>query len=101
MHYKNGREVRVGDRVLVPNGNHTFVGVVVQTVPNATSCNLYAVPLRDTQLASAKDCLNLEDVMAAKIPDATVPVLAAQQPPVDNEHVAPGCEKFTAPVAPA
>lgn len=73
MHYKNGREAKVGDKVLVPNGNYTFVGVVVQTVAGSDTCNLYAVPLQNTQLANCKDCLHIDDVAAASIPDSSKP----------------------------
>lgn len=75
MHSKNGRPINVGDKLLVPNGNHTFVGVVVQTMPNAHSCNVYVVPLRDVQLNTAGECLHVDDILAAKIPDATIPRL--------------------------
>ncbi len=63
MHYKNGREVKMGDKVLVPNGNYTFVGIVTQLIPGASTCNLYAVPLGNAQLATSRDCVHLEDAM--------------------------------------
>lgn len=87
----------MGDKVLVPNGNYTFVGVVVQTVPGATSCNLYVTPLANTQLTNANACLHVEDIDRATIPDLT----AKAAPPVDNAHVAEGCEKFTTPTTAA
>jgi len=75
MHYKNGREAKVGDKVLVPNGNYTFVGVVAETVPGASSCNIHVVPLRNSQIANCGDCTHLADIEAVVkvngIPDST------------------------------
>ncbi len=97
MHYKNGRNAQVGDKVLVFNGNHTFIGIVAQTLPGAASCNLYVVPMRETQLTSAIECLHIEDISKAEIPDSrpSLREKARVAPPVDNAHVAAGCEAFT------
>lgn len=70
MHYKNGREAKLGDKVLVPNGNYTFVGVVTQLVAGSDTCNLYATPLQNTQLANCKDCVHVEDALAVSKPEA-------------------------------
>lgn len=71
MHYKNGREAKVGDKVIIPRGNDSFIGVVVELLPGAETCNLYAVPLRDVQLAdSCKDCVHLEDALSVSEPEA-------------------------------
>jgi hypothetical protein len=45
MHYKDGREVRIGDVCKGPNGEETLIGVVVGGSPGASSCNLYVQPL--------------------------------------------------------
>ena len=71
MHYKNGREVNIGDKVLVPNGNYTFVGIVASVRSGASSCNLGVVPLANSQSATAVDCLHIDDIAAASIPNST------------------------------
>lgn len=63
MHYKNGREAKLGDRVLV-GGPHPYVGVVVEAQAGADTCNLRIVPcpLRILEYATAKECLHVDDV---------------------------------------
>ena len=69
VHYKKWqRSKKLETKLSFRNGNYTFVGIVVQSVPGATSCNLYVTPLQGTQLTSAGECLHLDDVMAADIP---------------------------------
>lgn len=65
MHSKNGREIKLGDTLVVSNGNYSYVGVAVQLVPNATSCNLYVVPLQNAQCTTAKECVHLSDALKA------------------------------------
>lgn len=64
MHYKNGREAKVGDRVISKdcNGN-VFAGVVVVATPGSDTCNLQLVQFNPAQViwANAKDSLHAED----------------------------------------
>ena len=64
MHYKNGREAKVGDRVFVDDGYNQYIGVVIKTQPGSTSCNLTVVPMPSANAYSAtsSQCLHLEDV---------------------------------------
>jgi len=80
MHYKNGREAKLGDRILVPNGHYTFVGVVAELIPGATSCNLYVVPLKSAQLSNAKDCVLVEDALAVGVPTTICTGIAETKP---------------------
>lgn len=45
MHYMNGKEATVGDKVVaVDEVGNAMAGTVVETVPGADSCNLAIVP---------------------------------------------------------
>lgn len=75
MHYKNGREAKVGDQVVARDYNGTaFAGVVVKTIPGTDACNLQVVPLRDhPHTYTAKECLHIDDAL-------TVPSLPSVEP---------------------
>ncbi len=63
MHYKNGKEAKVGDRVVGKdtNGNPTS-GVLVDIMVGSDTCNGYIVPLDIYKLVTLSDCLLLEDL---------------------------------------
>jgi len=66
MHYKNGREVKVGDRVVGILNGLPKAGIVVDTVPGSTACNIAIVPCPEYVSCSyqSKDFLHAEDVTA-------------------------------------
>ncbi len=68
MHYANGREAKVGDRVVGKDAcGKPLAGVVVETTIGAERCNLQIVPFSSpTWCATASECLNVEDVFPAK-----------------------------------
>lgn len=46
MHYKNGREAKVGDKVVGHDGNGLPIsGIVAAGIPGADACNICVVPL--------------------------------------------------------
>ncbi len=45
MHYKNGREAKIGDRVVVPNNGKPFIGLLSDTHAGSTTCNGQVIPL--------------------------------------------------------
>ena len=64
MHYKNGREAKVGDQIVVTNyGGIKVTGVVVAAFPGSETCNLLVQPINPNGnlSASAKECLHVED----------------------------------------
>lgn len=65
MHYKNGREAKVGDQVLVTDYNEKFIGVVVDTSSTSTTCNLKVIPLPllNYRTATAGECQHIEDAI--------------------------------------
>lgn len=63
MHYKNGREAKVGDKVVgVDSCGGPVAGVLVSVQPGATSCNGQVVPFNSpTWCVTLGDCLHAED----------------------------------------
>lgn len=46
MHYRNGREVKVGDSVVGKNHDGTPIsGIVAKTLPGSDACNIAIVPV--------------------------------------------------------
>lgn len=91
MHYKNGREAKNGDKiVLIPSYGPPVAGILYDARPGNNMCNgrIAQVSYNDP-VANLSECLHVDDVAAATVPDAT-----QKAPPVDNAHVAAGCEKF-------
>jgi len=75
MNYKNGRSAKTGDKVLVPNGNYTFVGIVASIQLDATSCNIQVIPLlggHGAQSATSGDCIHLDDIVAVTAPNSEI-----------------------------
>lgn len=72
MHYRNGREVKLGDRVIGKDcGGNPFSGIVVTANASATSCNLQLVVLEaQKNYVTAGDCLHMDDAMPPLPPPA-------------------------------
>jgi hypothetical protein len=66
MHYKNGREAKVGDRIVgVDSAGHPVAGVLVEAHPGSTTCNGQVVPFASpTWCITLGDCLHVEDYQA-------------------------------------
>jgi hypothetical protein len=64
MHYKNGREAKVGDKVLVnDNYNWPYTGLLISASPGSMSCNGQVVPLPASgRCVTIGDCLHIDDV---------------------------------------
>jgi hypothetical protein len=73
MHYKNGRSVKVGDRVIGFHNGLPKAGIVIDTIPGSTTCNIAIVPCPEYVGCSfqSKDFLHAEDLAAAEIPDSS------------------------------
>lgn len=64
-HYKNGREIKAGDRVVCKHsyGGNIVAGTIVQIYPNTQTCNVQIVPDGSPRIAAtASDCLHEDDV---------------------------------------
>ncbi|MDE3067783.1 MAG: hypothetical protein KGJ60_09555 [Verrucomicrobiota bacterium] len=76
MHYKNGREAKNGDKVLLlPSYGTPAVGILFDAKLNGgNDCNGFLACMKSFgQIHSAdlKYCLHLDDVAAATIPDSS------------------------------
>lgn len=75
MHYKNGREAKNGDRVIMlPNGfNKVAVGgILYDAKPDNNDCNGHiAMTTANDPMADLKYVLHVDDVAAASIVDSS------------------------------
>lgn len=76
MHYKNGREAKNGDMVvLFPSFGRPVVGILYDAVAGNDFCNGRIAPVCTTDpCPNLKECLHLEDVLKAlpaAVPDST------------------------------
>lgn len=75
MHYRNGREAKNGDKIVVlpVNGGPVQVGILYGAVAGNDWCNGKVAPISASDpCPNLKDCLHLDDVLAAlpaEIPD--------------------------------
>lgn len=75
MHYKNGREAKNGDKVIyIPTGEEDpFLGVLINAkAERGSDCNGYIIPfpVQGQHYADLKNCLHVDDIAAATIPDS-------------------------------
>lgn len=85
MHYKNGREAKNGDKVvIVPDpkyGGTPVVGILYDANPGNDFCNgRLALTSPSDPTPCLKDCLHVDDVVAA------VAANPACQPPVKTDE---------------
>lgn len=68
MHYRNGREAKNGDRVVLlgsGDGEVRAVGVLHGATPGNDFCNGAIAPIQNAQVTACLcDCLHLDDVAA-------------------------------------
>lgn len=74
MHYKNGREAKNGDKViLIPSYGAPVAGILYDAVPGNNMCNgRLAIPAPNDLVANLSECLHVDDVAKATIPDSSV-----------------------------
>lgn len=73
MHYKNGREAKNGDKIILiqPNGG-LAAGVLYNATAGNDFCNGRIATIRtDDPYPNLKEVLHADDVAAATIPDST------------------------------
>lgn len=76
MHYKNGREAKNGDKVVMFDANGVpTIGVLYDATAGNDYCNGRIAPVRGQNLyPNLKDCLHLDDVLKAlpaEVPDTS------------------------------
>jgi hypothetical protein len=67
-HYKNGREVKVGDKIIGKNEwSGVFTGMVVSIFAGASTCNISYIPTGTiAHTATTSDCFHEEDVQLSE-----------------------------------
>lgn len=81
MHYKNGREAKNGDKVvLMSSYGAPVVGILYDAIPGNDACNGRIAPTNPNDpMPCLSDCLHYDDVKAAcagTVPDTSTPVPA-------------------------
>lgn len=73
MHYKNGREAKNGDKVvLIPSYGPPVAGILYDAVAGNDHCNgRIAITTTSDPCPNLKECLHAEDVAAATVPDTS------------------------------
>ena len=76
MHYKNGREAKNGDKVVVfPAYGNPIVGNLYDATAGNDFCNGRIAPISSTDpCPNLKECLHLDDMLAAlpiEVPDSS------------------------------
>ena len=70
MHYKNGREAKAGD-IAVSLTNKT-AGLLHSVSASSNTCNGRLAPINGSDpYVTISECLHIDDVAAATIPDCT------------------------------
>jgi hypothetical protein len=71
MHYKNGREAKAGDPVMVTTPGSRVAGILYDINAGSDTCNGRVAPMKPSDpYVNIKDCLHFDDVSAATIPDS-------------------------------
>jgi hypothetical protein len=75
MHYKNGREAQNGDRIVMfPRYGSPIVGILYDAKAGNDYCNgKIAATSQGDPSTNLKECLHLDDVLAAVLADARTP----------------------------
>ena len=73
MHYKNGREAKNGDKVLViPSYGAPYAGILYDATPGNDYCNgKVAITSSSDPCPNLQECLHIDDVKAVEIPDSS------------------------------
>lgn len=79
MHYKNGREAKNGDKVvLLPSYGPPVIGLLYDAHAGNDHCNGKIAPISASDpMPNLKECLHLDDVLKAlpeAVPDTSKPL---------------------------
>jgi hypothetical protein len=84
MHYKNGREAKNGDKiVMIPSYGNPIVGILYDAQTGNDHCNGKLAPINTNDPSpNLKECLHLDDVLLAlptEVPDTSKPSELAER----------------------
>jgi hypothetical protein len=70
LHYKNGREVKSGDKII--SLEHGVAGVLHSVNAGAETCNGRIAPVsQNDPYVTLSKCLHVDDIAAADVPDSS------------------------------
>lgn len=76
MHYKNGREAKVGDTVVnfINNKPH-MLGLLIEANPGGTTCNgkVLPAPVNNACYVTIGDCVHIDDIFMNQVATAVAP----------------------------
>ncbi len=77
MHYKNGREAKNGDKVVViPSYGAPFAGILYDAVAGNDACNgRIAVTSASDPMPNLRECLHADDIVGVAHPDTSKPAV--------------------------
>ncbi len=83
MHYKNGREAKNGDKVvLIPSYGAPVIGILYDATAGNDFCNGKIAPIAPGDACpNLKECLHLDDVLKslpAEVPDTSKAAATAE-----------------------
>ncbi|XHR29879.1 MAG: hypothetical protein ACFUZC_04860 [Chthoniobacteraceae bacterium] len=91
MHYANGREAKIGDRIVFKDYQGIpYAGVVASAIPGSDTCNLNVVPVTvtGTMSVTAREAMHIDDALTVLTPDSTAkPEILPDNSPGDSEGV--------------
>jgi hypothetical protein len=75
MHYKNGREAKNGDKVvMIQSPGIVTAGILYNAMPGNDHCNgRLALMQQNDPYCNLKECLHADDIAAATIPPPAAP----------------------------
>jgi hypothetical protein len=66
MHYKNGREAKNGDKIMIVDGYHAGnTGILFDAVAGNDYCNGKIAAFPNPGMPNLKECLHIDDVITA------------------------------------
>ena len=84
MHYKNGREAKNGDKIVIlpawpGQGAVPVAGILYDAVAGNDNCNgRVAITSQNDPYPNLAECLHFDDLRAATVPDTTPPPSVTQ-----------------------
>jgi hypothetical protein len=72
MHYRNGREAKNGDKVILLQDGKAMAGILYDATPGNDSCNgRIAITTQNDPYPDLRNVLHVDDVAAATVPDSS------------------------------
>lgn len=73
MHYRNGREAKVGDRIVALNSGKPIAGILIEASAGSTTCNgrvLGEPAISNASYVTLSDCIHADDIESKALAQA-------------------------------